>query len=438
MIFYCALFCYIWCAVSAISTDIHLDFIHHNQSDLIKFLNEVNEAYPDLTQVYSIGKSGRGRNLWAIAIAGNVNANITLRPHVKYVGNMHGNEVVGRELLLHLVKYYVSEYSTNSTIQQFLNTTVVHILPTMNPDGYAVSTINCDSIRGRNNKNNVDLNRNFPNINNGVEPPLLPIQPETRLIMNWLSQYPFVLSANLHGGALVANYPFDHYNYDGAKSEYEAMCPDDDTFVFLASTYASSHSTMYIGAKCDGYRFKNGITNGADWYAVKGGMQDYNYLAHGVFELTLEIGCCKYPPASKLEDFWISNKNAMINFLMEVHRGVKGLILDKSDNSSIVGANLSIMGRESVPFKSLQNGEYYRLLMPGTSYVLKVSAKGYRPTQHIFSVVEGKVTRLDVHLEAESNSTKIFSEEIQDSSSYQITCISYLPLLVTCSVIAML
>ena len=50
---------------------------------------------------------------------------------------------------------------------------------------------------------------------------------------------------------------------------------------------------------------------------------------------------------------------------------MRGLILDKS-NTSIEGANLSIEGRESVPFKSKKHGAYFRLLMPGT-YTLNVS-----------------------------------------------------------------
>ena len=42
-------------------------------------------------------------------------------------------------MLLHLIDHYLTNYNVNSTIKTFLDNTVVHILPSMNPDGFAVS-----------------------------------------------------------------------------------------------------------------------------------------------------------------------------------------------------------------------------------------------------------------------------------------------------------
>jgi len=60
----------------------------------------------------------------------------------------------------------------------------------------------------RNNAARYDLNRNFPDyfVNNSHKP----VQPETRAIIDWVANKQFTLSASLHGGALVANYPYDN------------------------------------------------------------------------------------------------------------------------------------------------------------------------------------------------------------------------------------
>lgn len=66
---------------------------------------------------------------------------------------------------------------------------------------------------GRNNAAGKDLNRDFPDRFEGKMIHRLKFaakQPETVAVMQWVQSNPFVLSANLHGGAVVASYPFDN------------------------------------------------------------------------------------------------------------------------------------------------------------------------------------------------------------------------------------
>lgn len=61
----------------------------------------------------------------------------------------------------------------------------------------------------RGNARGQDLNRDFPDQFTS-KPQSYGYQPETKAIQTWLSKIPFILSANLHGGAVVASYPFDN------------------------------------------------------------------------------------------------------------------------------------------------------------------------------------------------------------------------------------
>ena len=59
----------------------------------------------------------------------------------------------------------------------------------------------------------------------------LEVEPETMSVIKWMQNYNFILSANLHGGAVVANYPFDKSREARirGKTTYSAT-PDDKIF----------------------------------------------------------------------------------------------------------------------------------------------------------------------------------------------------------------
>uniref|UniRef100_A0A915BC00 Peptidase M14 carboxypeptidase A domain-containing protein n=1 Tax=Parascaris univalens TaxID=6257 RepID=A0A915BC00_PARUN len=361
-----------------------------------------------------------------------------VKPESKYVGNMHGNEPIGRELLIRLAAYLCDGIKKNDKeILKLINTSSIHILPSMNPDGfeYALATKPQDRgwLTGRANANGVDLNRDFPDLDslyyyfeqNKVPryDHLLELfsddkqhQPEVQAVGRWILSLPFVLSANLHEGDLVANYPFDLAPV--ANANQYAKSPDDETFRYLAQRYARSHAHMAKNdhAPCDGsardaFAQQGGITNGAQWYSVSGGMQDFNYLATNAFEITLELSCEKFPPGTALESLWNDNKKALLDFLWMVHTGIKGVVVDKQTGQPIVEAVVWIKNSTDErlikhPVTTWKTGDYFRLLTPGT-YDVFVSAEGYQPTSKKVTVDN-----------AERSSAKIVNFELTPTDNY--------------------
>jgi len=374
-----------------------LSWQYHNYTSMTTFLRHVSTIYPNLTALYSIGKSVQGRELWVIVVSRSPYEHMVGKPNVKYVANMHGNEAVGREMLLHLVLHLVQSYDNDYYIRWLLDNTRIHIMPSMNPDGFEVAAEGtCAGGQGRYNSRGFDLNRNFPDYfkqNNKRS------QPETEAVKEWLSKIQFVLSGNIHGGALVASYPFDNTPSSIFSSVLSSpsLTPDDDTFKHLATTYSLNHGRMYLGDPCKvgAPQFSNGTTNGAAWYPLTGGMQDYNYIWHGCMEVTLELSCCKYPPAAELSQFWDDNRRSLLQFMGEAHRGVKGFVKDQSA-VPIEGAAMKIKGRD-VGFQTTKEGEFWRILLPGI-YTMEVFAEGFRPREIQFAIVEQNPTLLNVTL----------------------------------------
>uniref|UniRef100_A0A8D0L1X1 Carboxypeptidase M n=1 Tax=Sphenodon punctatus TaxID=8508 RepID=A0A8D0L1X1_SPHPU len=313
---------------------------------------------PSFTHLYSIGKSVEGRDLLVLFLGRFPTHHTTGIPEFKYIANMHGDETVGRELLLHLIDFLVTSYKCDPAITRLVNSTRIHIMPSMNPDGFEATKVpDCYYSEGRFNMNGEDLNRNFPDVFNENN---VTFQPETIAVMNWIKKESFVLSANLHGGALVASYTFDNGNSATGSLQGYSQSLDDDVFVHLAKTYSLNHATMHRGNEC-GYKqsFPDGITNGYTWYRLKGKRTDFTSRDE-------ENGCCPFPD-HKLKPKESDN--------LSCPTGVKGQVLDEN-RTPIPGAIVEAKGRRHVcPYRTNRHGEYYLLLLPG-SYVLNATAPG--------------------------------------------------------------
>lgn len=109
--------------------------------DLQRLFHSLEQKYPHLARTFSIGKSVEGRDLLVLEISENVAQRSPGEPMVKYVANMHGDEPVGRELLIILGQYLLNQYGRDDRITRLVNQTDIYLMPSMNPDGFEKSLV---------------------------------------------------------------------------------------------------------------------------------------------------------------------------------------------------------------------------------------------------------------------------------------------------------
>eukprot|EP01117_Protostelium_nocturnum_P012317 TRINITY_DN4534_c0_g1_i1.p1 TRINITY_DN4534_c0_g1~~TRINITY_DN4534_c0_g1_i1.p1 ORF type:complete len:572 (-),score=152.91 TRINITY_DN4534_c0_g1_i1:82-1797(-) len=328
---------------------------YHTNQQMHTFLMNLVSEYPQLTKIETIGKSVNGVPLEVITIHdfNNKQRQDRIIPQFKYIANMHGDETVGRELMLSFALLLCQGFTNGEEeLANLVKNVEISILPSMNPDGFA-------SLR-RVNANGYDLNRNFKDqyVENKT-----PLQPETLAVIKWSEANHFVLSANFHGGAVVANYPFDGDKSGRPYGNTPNYSPDQDTFLWLSLNYAKKNPVMSSSSE-----FPQGITNGAAWYPLYGGMQDWNYLWRDCFEITVELSDIKNPQGNTLAEYWKQNKESIINYLKKVQTGIRGRITDSAGNP--LDATISVKGI-SKTVKAV-NGKYFRMLSPG-KYTIEYS-----------------------------------------------------------------
>ena len=361
---------------------------YHTYATLTTDLEVWAAAHPNICTLKSIGASYQGRALWAMLISNNPGVDED-EPEFKYVGSMHGDEPVGMELCLHLIDVLLNEYGANPRITNLVNTTAIWILPCMNPDGLEAYS--------RYNAQGYDLNRRFPaypgdftgTFYDGAPLGTAGRPTEVMRVQEWIAANRFVLSANLHAGSLVVNYPYD---YDGTPSGVDAPSPDDALFEDISLRYSIHNVPMWNSGE-----FSQGIVNGSVWYVVTSGMQDWNYRYMSCNEVTIELSNTKTPPVSALPTLWSQNEESMLSYLEAVHIGVRGIVTHMA-NGAPVSAKVLVQGNAHPVFTDPDVGDYHRMLLPGT-YTVTISAPGFVDKTIPGVVVgPGEATRVDVQL----------------------------------------
>ncbi len=108
---------------------------YHDHAGLYDLLLRLNKAFPDLTKLYSIGKSFEGRDLWCLEVTARKVGEPSRKPGMWIDGNIHGNEVQAGEVVAYTAWYLCHQYGHLPKVTELLDRCVFYLVPTINPDG---------------------------------------------------------------------------------------------------------------------------------------------------------------------------------------------------------------------------------------------------------------------------------------------------------------
>lgn len=299
---------------------------YHNYAAMTQELKNLANAHSDIAQLESVGKSIKGRDLWLIRISKDIAGN-TPKPKLLYIANMHGDEVVGRELSIYHIRRLLNDYGKDQRITNLVDHAELFIIASMNPDGY--------ELRQRYNASNVDLNRDFPDFTSDNHDTAAGRAIETAAIMELHRKHHFISAINFHGGEVCFNLPWDTKPNTNRTERFG----DDAVLAKMGRTYADTNPTMNANTS-----FDRGLTYGYEWYEVNGGMQDWSIYYRRSMHATIELSHTKWPTASQLPKAWDENREAM---LAHMERSIVGVHIEAVDedgapvNGIVVGVNSS-------------------------------------------------------------------------------------------------
>ncbi|MBR4838153.1 MAG: T9SS type A sorting domain-containing protein [Bacteroidales bacterium] len=343
--------------------------------------------HPDKCEIIELGTLPSNRK---ILIAHINNGSGTGKPKFLYTSTIHGDETTGWMLMLRWIDYLL-ENPTLPECANILNNVDLYVGPNTNPDGTYHGGNNSVTGATRYNANGVDMNRNYADPHGSAHPDGNAYAQETEWMMQFAQDNHFVMGANYHGGAEVMNYPWDNTHTLHADDAWWQLVSLE--YVALCRQVSSSYMTD---------TYSNGITNGAAWYMIGGGRQDYMNGYAQCREETIECSTTKNPNASQMPNFWNINKNSIFAYVNQVLNGIHGTVVDAATKAPIGDATVTMVGHDdqySFVYSQLPGGDFHRPIKAGT-YNVRITKNGYQPYETQVTVADNQTVTIEAQMVA--------------------------------------
>jgi hypothetical protein len=128
--------------------DGEVDFKHfHTYEEATALLRMWAARYPNLVELYSVGKSLEGREIWQITLTNQKTGRHTDKPAMFIEGGRHAGEISGIEATLYFVNHLLTNYGRDAAITKLVDTKTFYAKPHNNPDGASLYHYTAQTLR---------------------------------------------------------------------------------------------------------------------------------------------------------------------------------------------------------------------------------------------------------------------------------------------------
>jgi murein tripeptide amidase MpaA len=272
----------------------------HTYAEVQAELMALQQNFPGLAVVSSLGKSLEQREIWGIKISDNVAANEG-ETKILMMGGHHAREWISVDVPLLLARHLLEQYASSSRIKELVDNGEIWVVPLVNPDGHQYS-VTSNRLWRKNRRNNgdgtygVDLNRNyayqwggpgssgstFSETYRGTAPFS---EPESQVLRDFMQQHEFTAMISYHNYSQLVLYPWGYTS---------SPAPDAGLMDQLARTMADSIRNVH------GKRY--GPQQSSDLYLASGDATDWLYAETNVPSYTIELRPSSSIPGFQLPD----------------------------------------------------------------------------------------------------------------------------------------
>lgn len=113
-----------------------LTFDRFHTVDVVnEWLNRWAARYPEIMELYEIGRSFEGRPIMQVTLTNKSTGDATSKPAAFFEGGRHSGEITSSESVLWLLQHLLENYGRDDRITQLIDTKAIYLRPQNNPDG---------------------------------------------------------------------------------------------------------------------------------------------------------------------------------------------------------------------------------------------------------------------------------------------------------------